>query len=438
MQFLYPIPTPYRCQVEESCVGGLDSPCVDGYKGPLCGVCSSGYYKQQQTCTRCPPKKWIVGQLSIIVAILLIIVALLAWKTKKNIEKYRGRSVIDMLFSKLKIVIGFYQVTNGLLGAFSYIKWPGSLEVIAKYSGILQMNLLQIAPVHCLFSGLHVDAFGDLCMIMSMNIAVIGASGIAYRMRRLIILRNESLDDKEKSNKISQTKELIYRNLFFFMYVTYLSTCSKTGSLLPFACRKLCKDEEEESCNKYLKSDYSIQCQGSKYNHILIVAYFSTAYILVLPASSLIALWRKRILVLSTTDTNSEMITGLRFLFENYKTRSWYWELVEMSRKVILTSGLILVGQESRSYIGLAWVVAGMYGMLFCWFKPIQDAFENRLMSTSLAVTVVNLGIGAVSRIPAENIPESIDRYTDAVILKILILGANTLVIGLLVGKISG
>ena len=77
-----------------------------------------------------------------------------------------------------------------------------------------------------------------------------------------------------------------------------------------------------------------------------------------------------------------------------------------------------------------------MYGMVFSWIKPIQDTFENRLMSTSLAVTVVNLGIGAVSRIPAENIPDSVDLYTDAVIMKILILGANTLVIGLLVGEI--
>ena len=108
-----------------------------------------------------------------------------------------------------------------------------------------------------------------------------------------------------------------------------------------------------------------------------------------------------------------------------------------MSRKVILTSGLILVGQESRSYIGLAWVVAGMYGMLFSWIKPIEDASENRLMSTSLAVTVVNLGIGAVSRIPAENISDMVDRRSDAVAMKILILGANTLVIGLLVGKIQ-
>ena len=51
---------------------------------------------------------------------------------------------------------------------------------------------------------------------------------------------------------------------------------------------------------------------------------------------------------------------------------SWYWEIVEMSRKVIITSGLILIGQETRSYIGLAWVIAGIYGVLFAWNHPIQ------------------------------------------------------------------
>ena len=106
-----------------------------------------------------------------------------------------------------------------------------------------------------------------------------------------------------------------------------------------------------------------------------------------------------------------------------------------MSRKVILTSGLILVGQESRSYIGLAWVIAGIYGVVFSFVSPIQDVVENRLMVTSIAVTVVNLGIGAVSRIPAENVPGSDDSYSDAMLFKILVIGANTLVIGLLAGK---
>ena len=444
VRYPYPLPTAYRCPVEESCIGGLDSPCKPGYEGPLCAVCSSGYYNQLQTCRQCPSKKWIIGQLSIVAAVLLIIIVVLLRASRKNTKKDGDNSLIDKFLSKVKIVIGFYQVTYGLLETFSYIKWPNSLQVVGKYSGFLQMNVLQIAPVHCLYQGLQVDAFGNLFVMMAMNATVIGLSGIAYGISRMLIVRNESIENEEKSRKLTEAKEFLTRNVFFFLYTTYLGTCSMTANVLPPTCRKLCQDAEEEMCNKYLKADYSIQCQGTKYTHFLIVAYISVAYVIAIPVTSFIILWRQRRLILATGDARTskvpessfEIISGLRFLCENYKPHSWYWELVEMSRKVILTSGLILVGEESRSYIGLTWIIAGMYGMLFCWMKPIQDGFENRMMSISLAVTVFNLAIGAVSRIPAENVSSSNEPYMDGIIFNMLVLGANALVIGLLVCKL--
>ncbi|XP_078342711.1 uncharacterized protein LOC144628479 [Oculina patagonica] len=440
VRYPYYIPTPYQCPREESCIGGLDSPCEVGYEGPLCAICSSGYYKQFQTCKQCPSKRWIVGQLSVVAIILLIIIAVLAWSSKHK-TKDDNYSIIDTFLSKVKIVIGFYQVTYGLLETFSYIKWPDSLQVVGKYSEVLQMNVLQIAPIHCLYGGLQVDAFGNLFVMMAINAAVIGLSGVAYIIYKVIILTNGSLEDWEKSTKLSQTKEFVYRNVFFFLYTTYLSTCSMTANVLPLTCRKLCRDEDEELCNKYLKADYSIECQGPKYSHFVIAAYISAAYVIAVPVASFIALWRQRRLLLAIDDAETsqnpgssmEIITGLRFLYENYKPRSWYWELVEMSRKVILTSGLILVGEESRSYIGLTLVIAGMYGMTFSWMKPIQDGFENKMMSVSLAVTVLNLAIGAVSRIPAENISSSSEPKIETVLFNMLVLGANSLVIGLLV-----
>ena len=235
-------------------------------------------------------------------------------------------------------------------------------------------------------------------------------------------------------------KEIVYKNLFFILYITYLSTFSKTASVLPFACREICRDKNEDLCKTYLKADYSVKCQGQTYKHLLVLAYISTAYIFALPTATFIALWRHRRATSSGSDgkgvgVGREIFEGLRFLSDNYEPRTWYWELVEMSRKIVLTSGLILVGQESRSFIGLAWVVAGIYGIQFSWMKPIQDPFENRLMTTSIAVTVVNLGIGAVSRIPAENISNVLDKHMDTTTMKILIFGANTLVIGLLGSK---
>ena len=309
---------------------------------------------------------------------------------------------------------------------------------------MLQLNILQMAPVHCLLPSLHIDAFGNLFTIMAINAGVIGFAAIAYKMRTLIISRNQHLEDEQKLRKVSQLKELVYRNVFFFLYVTYLSTCAKTASVLPIACRRLCLDETEKSCFKYLRADYSIQCHDSDYSISIIVAYISLAYIVALPFATFITIWRQRRVTLATADegtsgdtsATTELIIGLRFLFENYKAHSWYWELVEMTRKVIVTSGLTLVGKETRSYIGLGWVVAGMYGVLFAWFRPIQDVFENKLMTTSLAVTVVNVGIGAVSKIPAENLPSSTDSYMDTVTFDLLILGTNSVVIVLLICKI--
>ena len=444
VQFPHPIPTPYRCPLDESCRGGLVASCKIGYEGPLCSICSSGYYKQFHTCNRCPSKTLIAGQLCIIAVIILVIITISVWtRKKKNRKDKEERTLIDTLLSKIKIVIGFYQVTYGLLEAFSYISWPDSLRVIGKYSATFQLNILQMAPLHCLTPGLHVDAFGNLFAIMSVNTAVIGFAGVAFGVRKLIVSRNRSLQEGERLSKVSEAKEAVYRNLFFVLYVTYLSTCSKTASVMPVTCQKICQDQEDLTCSKYLKADYSIQCNDSRYNHLVIVGYISALYIIALPVATFIALWRHRRVITAAEDDetpgdrgrSSETITGLRFLFENYKAHSWYWELVEMSRKVIITSCLILVGQETRSYIGLAWVVGGMYGVLFAWIQPIQDVFENRLMTTSLAVTVVNLGIGAVSKIPAENVPSSNNAYMDAVIFNILVLGANAMVMGLLFCK---
>ena len=573
-KFPHPVPKSYKCPREESCKvkGGHDSLCATGYQGPLCAVCSPGYYKQLQTCQLCPTKKWMIVQLSIMAAVAVIVLAVIIWTSKRKSKKKEGRSSVDIILCRLKIVIGFYQVTNGVLETFSFIKWPGALDVIGKYSEILQMNVFQVAPIHCLLPNVKMNAFGNLFAILGMNAAAILVAALAYKLRKLFLLRS-TLNKVEKERKVGQTKEVIYRNLFFFLFVTYLSTCSKTAQVVPLSCRKLCLDEEDKTCDEYLRADYSMNCNGQEYNRSVNVAYCSVFYILFLPTASLIVLWRQRRVLrgnvnnaedealenqeqatgnetraedealghqqqdtgneihpenealdhqaqatgseiqsenealdhqaqatgseiqtenedsdyqaqamgseiqsenealdhqaqatgneiqsenealdhqaqatgseiqaadneaLEPQEPATELVTGLRFLFENYNSRAWYWEFIEIFRKVILTSALIFLGGESRAYIGLAFLTSGAYAMLFACVSPMADPFENKLMVSSLSVTFVNLAIGAISRIPQENTPSSIDPYLDSIIFNILVFGANTLVISLLVGN---
>ena len=386
----------------------------------------------------------MIGKASILLAVILIIVVVVVWFGRKKAKKSKERSSVDIILGKVKIVIGFYQVTSGLLEAFSYIKWPHALVFIGKYSQMLQMNVLQIAPVHCLFENVKINAFGNLYAILAMNVLAILVAFAIYGLRKLI-LRRKLLNEEQKLKKTSETKELIYKNLFFFLYVTYLSTCSTTVSLLPLACRRVCADEDEVICEKFLKVDFSVKCSGSKYDHRLIVVYCALGYILILPTASFYALWRQRDLFRNPADEDenetpspqersTEVFTGLRFLYENYNGCTWYWEFVDIVRKVAFTSGLILLGGKSRVYVGVAFGVAGLYCMLFASKKPIADPFENKLMLTSLTVTSLNLGIGLMSRIPHENLIAG-DPDSEDIAFNVFVIGANISVIGLLIGE---
>ena len=447
IEYPYTIPQPYRCPMAEACKGGLNSSCEAGYEGPLCAVCSDGYHKQLKKCKLCPTKGWMVGQLAIIGALVMLFVILVVWGSKKESKKDAGRPFLDKVLGNIKVVIGFYQVLFGIMEAFSYIKWPGSLSVVGEYSEIIQMNIVQIAPLHCILPGFKFDAFTSLIAVMGFNIAAVIVALSSLALATWISTRRMS-NEEEKRKKKERIKAIVKRNLFFFLYVTYLNTCLKTAQVVPLACHRICVDEKDaESCEKYLKADYSIDCKGERYNRLVIVGYCSIVYVLVLPAAAFIAIWKQQRAVRKTgeetkNDTNDfedqgTEQSGLRFLHENYNSRCWYWELVETVRKVILTSGLIIVGGESRAYIGLALLLSGLYGMYFGLKKPISDPFENNLMLSSLAVTFVNLAIGAVSTIPSEGFSTTVDPIVDTLVFNGLVFVANTLVIGILVGKLS-
>ena len=105
VKYPYPLPTPYMCQVPDSCEGGMDSPCADGYEGPVCAICSLDYYKQSHICKKSPSKSWIAGQLSLVAVILLVTFSLLAWKRKGKLATECDLDLMDRFVSKLKILI---------------------------------------------------------------------------------------------------------------------------------------------------------------------------------------------------------------------------------------------------------------------------------------------------------------------------------------------
>ena len=126
VEYPFKMPKPYECPRKKSCLGGLDSSCEDGYKGTLCELCSHGYYKRFQTCKKCPSRAWIAGQLTITTVLLVLLVVFVVWTSIRKTKRSKQRPLVDIILARLKIIIGFYQVTFGLLEAFRRVaRFPG-------------------------------------------------------------------------------------------------------------------------------------------------------------------------------------------------------------------------------------------------------------------------------------------------------------------------
>ena len=285
------LPKPYQCPRAKSCEGGQESKCAKGYTGPLCEVCEGNYYKRVVACKLCPSGTWVIVQLSLLSVAVLVLIIILIWSgwRKKNNGK---RPMVDILLARFKIVIGFYQVTSGIIEGFVYVKWPSSLSIIADYAEVIQLNILSFVPLHCLFPSWKQNAISKMYVMLATNAGVILFAVISFWIRKLFLLWSINKEQSSKRRiKLSTTKEFLYRNVFLFLFITYPSTCSAILRILPLACHKLCT---ESSCTQYLKADYSIKCEGDEYNFVKLFAFAASSYIVVLPGLVFLALWRRR------------------------------------------------------------------------------------------------------------------------------------------------
>lgn len=79
------------------------------------------------------------------------------------------------------------KVTAGTLDAFSYVQWPETLLHLSNYAKFFQLNLMQIAPLHCFKDGWKMDAYVGLLITVVFNGAVIVLAVAYFLLRKLLI-----------------------------------------------------------------------------------------------------------------------------------------------------------------------------------------------------------------------------------------------------------
>jgi len=381
---------------------------------------------------------WFVLQVSgIVIIIVILAVSIFLGKRRKCAS---NRTVTDLILARLKIVIGFYQVTSGTLNTFSYVEWPSALLTVVYYANMVQLNLLEIFPLQCFVDNLTINVYTRLSLVVGSNITIVFLAAFIYQIRKLMLIHSKKLDNAELAESLSSDKTQIYRVVSLLIFVTYPWTCTTIFNLLSPTCQRICSTAD--SCQHFLRADFSVQCFTKTYNRYLIAVYLLLFLVVAIPVIVLFLLWKYHHTKVheeaeAQICKGRELSIGLSFLYENYAKQCWFWEIIELVRKVWVTSTLFLMGANTRSHLGTAAIISGIYSILVAYYKPISDTFEHWLQLVSLIANFVTMNVGMLLKIPTEEDSSSTFGDRDSGFVSVILVAVNVTIIALMMGRSS-
>ncbi|KAJ8049305.1 Leucine-rich repeat-containing G-protein coupled receptor 5 [Holothuria leucospilota] len=431
-QYIYKIPKVHECPLQYSCENkgsftaeNITGNCRDGYRGWLCSKCQSRFYSILNICVPCPEKVWIILE---IIAILLLgtgLYVLILWQNKRQKKSNTNdRSLIDKILSQMKIVLGFYQVVGELFESFHDITWAGPFKLLGELIALLKVNILRvIIRPHCYSENLKVNIKIQFIISLSFPLVLFLFFVLLYYIWKIYLkyrFRNAIVHIFEK---LKNLREKLCTYAVILLFITYPPTCDVIFKLYPGACKTFYIYEDDITVNiTLLRSDFDLDCKSLKYYQIF--AYVATvAYIVPFPCVLLYLLqkYQTRTVTMKTNDEaldsahnqpdsavsersclisnhckEADIPVWIKFLCENYKPQFWYWEIIELARKVTQTVLVTLLGFEDALTKLLTVGLSVMFLTLHAKLSPMTSDFEQRLQMFSLTAIFINVLIASV------------------------------------------
>ena len=474
------LPIAHKCPMHDSCKGGVDATCNKGYTGVLCAVCGSGYMKQFNKCVKCSSPAVSVAEC---IAYFLSFV-ILCWLMSKLdsinlVVKDNGkneRTFADLIQSSLKIIMGFYQVLVRIINAFSSIQWPSTLTHAVKVFEFVELSVLRIPSLHCIRSDWRLNAIGEFWISLIAMAAIPSLLVIYFAMKAAISYYCVPRENF-RSKGVTSLKNCL-QSIVLFFFATYPFISTKIFNVLPAGCHTFCTVKENGHClNKmsYLRNDYNVACpttsSGRSFN--VLYGYVSLLFPVGLPCLLLYFLWRfvpkknvesqqQRHLLIQCNDLqrneeqhyieweryNAPLINGeavnpketsvgafaLKMTYGNYKTSCWYWEFIEMIRKLVMVvaSSFLLENVKIGLYSNI--LLSVVFVVLHARKWPMKDSFDNYMQLLALVSVTVNLCY-SVTRTSSIGDADIIDSDEDVFGLGVMLVTLNSLLVILIVGR---
>lgn len=287
--------------------------------------------------------------------------------------------------NKLKIVVATFQVVLST-ATVCHVTLPAAFTRFTEGLTFLNLNFAHLFPVSC---AIKLDYMGILLVATVGPLIVTGLLVVCLLLESVVWTGKVYGKSLSKEEKTFQLMRMAVRYLDYWFYLTYLILPSVSTTIFQaFICTDIDPNNEYPGENKYyLTADMSISCQSDYYRSWRVYAAFMIlVYPLGIPLSYFLVLYKNRreistrqeIVQNAPDDTKLSMqVAGIAFLWQAYRPNAWYWEVVETTRRILLTAVLSVASPGTSQQSVLSILLALLYIKLYSIFHPYASKSDD-------------------------------------------------------------
>ena len=390
--------------------------CQPNHGGPMCAHCTSKLFFKggDGLCAACPGgggNNDFSGNTIYYFALTLIILAILVVSFARKIVKEKARQFEEYkeaqmntmmhkagmsdedideaggIVMKFKIMISLFQVLSQFTANFPQVNWPFEFKDFTADLKIFNFDFFDTKAVGC---AAQTGFYETFIMQITIPPVICVLVYIAHKTAKL-------LDMQTFSNPAVVPKYILF--VLFFIYPGTSNTILKM-----LRCDTL------HDSSQYLGADYRIRCDSTEQVDIFLgsstisypdarglAIFMIFVYPIGVPLLFISVLYKNKAVLYDPNGpldvwgnpTEPDEALALKYgqLYTAYDPKRWYWEVIELGRKLILVGLICFIMPDTPTQLAVGCILSLVFITLYAKFSPYKaDDDDNLQLCCQLAI----------------------------------------------------
>jgi hypothetical protein len=342
-----------------------------------------------------------------------------------------GQTIAKFPWNKLRIPIVAFQIVTQFVGTTGQ-PLPAFYQRFLGWTDVFNFNLGWLLSLSCVTK---INFHKRLLIITASPLVVAGILGFIYAVvahkLKMYRERNPGAASRRPARleKLKNRLYLVFLAMPFLIYSTVSTTVLQT-----FACERV-DNVNPSATAQYLRADYSIQCDTDKHKAF---QYYAAVMVVVYPFGiPLFYCWllyttkhhhintikndaqqesamtdapvtvcqrivqqlrRARDLMFGTDVILSHdprklkpELKATKFLWKNYSTGFYYWELIECVRRFLLTGAVVFIEPGTAAQSAIACVLAVFTMVIAMYYRPHADPRDGLIYTAGSLIIFLSM-----------------------------------------------